>query len=88
MSPAFLVPRSTFHVARFIKLLEPANLRPAGSWTPVQSWGTRFVGRGYDFSFHFTTHASFHVPRWAFDLALNIKRIRSGIPAARIRLHF
>ena len=32
---------------------------------------TRFVRRGHNFSF--LAHASFYVPRWAFDLALNIK---------------
>ena len=42
----FLV--STFHVCRVVK---HTNLRP-GCWTPVMSWSIRFVGRGYNFSFH------------------------------------
>jgi len=32
-------------------------------------------------NFSFLAHASFYVPRWAFDLALNIKP--SGIPVWR-----
>ena len=76
MSPG-LVPRCTLHGARFIELYKDSTSRREGLLDTGAS-GRYKIREAWAHNFSFLAHASFHVPRWAIGLALNIKP--SGIP--------